>query len=733
MTPAKPSRRQFLQSTGAVAGLTLAFHMPEALAQAPATAFEPNAYLRITPDDTVTLWASKLEMGQGVRTLLPMMIAEELDVDWARVRVEQPSPGGRFAGIELHTSGSGSSSGQYRTLRVAGAAAREMLVAAAARTWNVDPATCHTSRGVVTHAPTGRRQTYGQLAAAAAALPVPKSPALKDAAAFRLLGTPTKRVDGPAIVTGKAAYGADARVPGMLFATIERAPTLSATLGQFDAADALKLPGVTHVIPVTRGIHPGVAVVATDTWAALKGRRALRIDWRPGPFSTFDSDQFLERLQHEALDRAIFPVRREGDVVAAMASSARQIEATYVFPFQAHAAVETMNCTADVRADSAEFWVPTQTDVRTLQQAAKVTGLAPDRIRVHCQLAGGGFGRRLFADFVAEAAEISKTIGRPVQLLWTRQDDMRHGHFQPATANWFKGGLDANGALVALQHKTQNAALTIYDIHGGRNIWTNPLTNREIEPDVWGAYDNPYEIRHLRVDCADATSPVPVGPWRAVEYPATVFGRESFLDELAHAAGADPVAFRLALLPRNVKRVGEYAIDRGRLARVLEAVRDRSGWTRPVSSADGRRRGRGIAANVYHAGSYVAMVAEVSVAADGSDLRVERITASVDCGIALNPLGVEGQTESGIAWGLSATLLGKIDFKAGAAVQSTYQDFRVLRMNQMPALDIQILDSQAMPGGYGEHPVPPVAPAVANAVFAATGKRIRALPLTHYL
>ena len=283
MTPAKPTRREFLQSTTAVAGLTLAFRLPESLEQAATLAFEPNAYLRITPDDRVTLWASKLEMGQGVRTLLPMMIAEELDVDWSRVRIEQPSPGGRFAGIELHTSGSGSSSSQFHTLRVAGAAAREMLVAAAARAWNVDPGSCQTARGIVTHRATGRRQTYGQLATAAAALPVPKSPTLKDVTAFRLLGTPVKRVDGPAIVTGKAAYGADVRVPGMLFATIEHAPTLSATLGQFDATAALEIPGVRHVVAVTRGIHPGVAVVATDTWAALKGRRALRIDWRPGP------------------------------------------------------------------------------------------------------------------------------------------------------------------------------------------------------------------------------------------------------------------------------------------------------------------------------------------------------------------------------------------------------------------------------------------------------------------
>src|SRR5262249_55333315 len=291
--------------------------------------------------------------------------------------------------------------------------AREMLVDAAARAWNVEASSCRTARGVVTHTPTGRRQTYGQLAAAAAALPVPKSPALKDAAGFRLLGTPRERVHGLAVVPGKAEYGADVRVPGMLYATIEHAPTLSATLGQFDAAAALKVPGVRHVIPVTRGIHPGVAVVATDTWAALKGRGALQIEWRPGPQSGFDSDQFLQSL-HTAFDRASSPVRREGDAAAAMAASGRQTEASYVFPFQAHATMETMNWTADVRADSAEIWVPTQTDVRTLQQAAKVTGLPPEKIRVHCQLVGGGFGRRLFADFVAEAAEISKAVGQPV-------------------------------------------------------------------------------------------------------------------------------------------------------------------------------------------------------------------------------------------------------------------------------------------------------------------------------
>jgi isoquinoline 1-oxidoreductase subunit beta len=365
-----------------------------------------------------------------------------------------------------------------------------------------------------------------------------------------------------------------------------------------------------------------------------------------------------------------------------------------------------------------------------------VTGLPEERIQVHCTLMGGGFGRRLFADFVAEAVEISKAVGRPVQVLWTREDDTRHGYFQPATAERFAAGIDGEGRLLALVHQTSSSDLTIYDIHSGRNIWSGapkePRAQDSYASDQspWGAYDNPYELPQLRVDCADVTSPVPTGPWRAVEYPSTVFGRESFLDEIAHATGQDPLALRLSLLPRDVKKVGPYAIDRARLARALEAVAEQSGWSSPLAPAAGRLRGRGLAASVYHAGSYLAMVAEVSVAADHSDLRVERIVTAVDCGIALNPLGVEGQTESGITWGLSATLLGKMNFREGRAVQSGYGDFEVLRIDRMPMTETVILDSQAPPRGYGEHPVPLVAPAVANAVFAATGRRVRSLPIT---
>ena len=727
------TRRSFLEA-GVAAGLSLAFDLPEQLT-GQASTFEPNAYLRITADNEITLWVARLEMGQGVRTLMPMLIAEELEVEWSAIRVEQASPGGKFKNIQLHTSGSDSAASSYRSLRTAGAAARDMLIAAAAAVWHVAPEECRAERGTVVHVPSGRRQMYGQLASAASQFPVPQAPALKAPSAFRLVGTPTKRIDGPAIVTGKAAYGADVRVPGMLFAVIERAPSLGATVAGFDGSEALRITGVRHVVPVVQGIHQGVAVVADDTWSAIRGREKLRVQWHEGQYADFDSDRFLQSLP-DACSRATFRVRHEGDALGTLASAPRRHEATYVFPFQAHAPLETMNCTADVRADSVELWVPTQTDVRTLAQASRIAGLPEDRIHVHCTLMGGGFGRRLFADFVAEAVEISKAIGTPVQVLWTRQDDTRFGYFQPATAQRFTAGLDARGTIMALVHKTTASDLTIYDIHAGRNIWTRAsrperaADSYEQDQSPWGAYDNPYEISHLRVDCADVTSPVPTGPWRAVEYPSTVFGRESFLDELAHLAGVDPIAYRLAMLPAGVKRVGPYSIDRGRLAQVLRTVAERSNWTTAMPDDAERFRGRGVAANVYHAGSYVAMAAEVSVASDLSDVRVHRIVTAVDCGIALNPLGVEGQTESGIAWGLSATLFGKIDFKNGRAVQSSYRDFEVLRIDRMPALETVIVNSGAAPGGFGEHPVPLVAPAVANAVFAATKRRVRSLPIT---
>ncbi|MEO8636980.1 MAG: molybdopterin cofactor-binding domain-containing protein [Gemmatimonadales bacterium] len=728
------TRRGFVGTCASV-GLTLGFRAPVLANATGLASFDPNVFLSITPDDVVTVWVTKLEMGQGVRTLLPMLIAEELEAEWSRLRVEQAWPGGKFKGLELHTSGSSSAGEHYLPLRQAGAAAREMLVGAAAEHWKVDIASCRAERGVVHHLPSNRRLRFGELAARAARQPVPKTPRLKPPAEFTLIGRPTRRVDGRSIVTGAARYGLDVTVPGMLFATIERAPTLGGRLVRFDPAAALRVPGVREVRAVTAGVHPGVAVLADDTWSAQQGRAALMIEWAPGPGTPFDSDRFLASLP-AALAGRQFKVRHEGDATTALSSSVQRIGATYTFPFQAHAPLETQSCTADVRGDRAELWVSTQTDVRTLQQAARVTGLAEDRITLHPMLVGGGFGRRLFADFVAEAVQLSRDSAKPVQLLWTRQDEIRHGYFQPATIERFEAGLSHDGTLTALVHLSSASDLTIYDIHEGRNIWTDSpkpakADNAYAEDETpWGAFDTPYEFPTLRVDCVDVTSPVPCGPWRAVEYPSTVFGRESFLDEVAHATKRDPIDFRLALLPADVRAVGARLIDRRRLRAVLETVRERSGWETPLAHSATRWWGRGVAANVYHAGSYLAMVAEVSVARDFSDLRVHRIVTAVDCGVALNPLGITGQTESGITWGLSATLFGKMDFQGGAPVQSSYRDFRVMTIDRMPTVETVILPSDAAPKGFGEHPVPTVAPAVANAVYAACGRRIRDLPIT---
>jgi isoquinoline 1-oxidoreductase beta subunit len=369
-----------------------------------------------------------------------------------------------------------------------------------------------------------------------------------------------------------------------------------------------------------------------------------------------------------------------------------------------------------------------------MQQATKVTGLTEDRIHIHAQIMGGGFGRRLFADYLAEAAEISKAMGKPVQLVWTREDETRHGYFQPCTAQRFQGGLDAEGRLVALVHRGTASDLTIYDIHQGKGLYEGtpkepkPPDHYESDQSPWGAYDNPYDIPNLKVDVVDVASPVPHGPWRAVEYPSTVFGRESFVDELAHLAGKDPLQFRLALLQAGVRTVGPYRLDQARLARVHQLAAERAGWGTPLPK-DGRLRGRGIAANVYHGGSYIAQVAVVSIDQDLGDLRVERIVCAVDCGLVLNPSGLVGQAESGITWGLSYTVRGKVDFREGRAVQRGFADFTVMRMDDMPATEVHLVVSHADPGGFGEHPVPIVAPAVANAVFAATGLRVRRLPI----
>jgi isoquinoline 1-oxidoreductase beta subunit len=666
-------------------------------------------------------------MGQGVRTNLPATLAEELEVELSKVKLDQAMPGARFKGIRLRTSGSGSSSGTFMALRRAGATAREMLISAAAQQWNIDRSSCRAELGFVVDS-AGRKLSYGKLAEAAAKLPVPENAPLKDPKNFRLIGKPLKRIDGPTIVRGQATYGFDVRVPGMLFAVMERSPYLGGRVASFDGRKALGVEGVRHIVPIQSGISTGVAVVADSTWAAMKGREALEIKWEKGPNSEFDSDQFLAKLQG-AFSEEGFPIRREGDTTKAFKGAASRIDAVYEYPFQVHAPIETMNCTADVRSNSCEVWAPTQTPDTAHADIMKTLNLSSESVKFHTTMSGGGFGRRLFTDYVDEAVELSKAIGKPVQLVWTRNDDMRNGFFHPASVEQLSAGFDARKRVIAWQHKSAGSDLSMFG--PPTETEKKDIDRYAKDSSPWGAYDNPYNFSSMKVDYVPVDSPVPSGPWRAVEYPARVFARESFVDEIAHVSGEDPLQFRIDLLqPGGMLALGTQKLDRTRMIRVLELLRQKSGWTRPFAVSDKRLWGRGVALNIYHAGSYVAQMAEVSVAPDFSDFRIHRICCAVDCGFVINPAGLEGQVESGITWGLSATLHGKIDFRGGRAEQGTYKDFRVMRMNEMPNIETYLIPSSERPEGFGEHPVPPVAPAVANALFAATGKRMRSLPIT---
>jgi isoquinoline 1-oxidoreductase subunit beta len=717
------TRRQFLRA-GVLGGAALALRVPVLLpeeARAGAgPAFAPNKWISIDGSGAVTLVASRAEMGQGVRTALAMILAEELEADWKTVTVITPSPGERYPG--MRTGGSGSVSGYWMPLRKAGAAAREMLVAAAAEGWGVPAAECRAQAGAVVHGKSGRSLGYGALATkvAAAGRPVPKEPVLKPDSEFRLLGSRVPRVDGPAIVTGRAVYGLDARPldGAALVAVVARCPVPGGRVRSFDGSRASAVPGVRRVL----AISTGVAVVADDTWSALRGRDALRIDWDEGENRGGSTEAYWARLREASKGGRV--TRSDGDVAKALSESARRLEATYDYEFQAHAPVEPMNCFADVRPGRCTIRVGTQAPNQAQEAAAKLLGVPLESVRVEVPLLGGGFGRRLDHDYVPEAVELSRTIAAPVQVVWTRQDEFEQDRFQPASTSTLAAGLDASGRLVAWRHKSTSFHLTQF----GPFAPDDPDT---YDGNPWGVLDNPYAVPNLVAEYAEAKAPVPTGSWRSVAYPSTVFARESFLDETAHAAGKDPVAWRLSLLEGGgVLRVGEWEIQRERLAAVLRLAATKSDWGAPLATirSPGRRVGRGVAANVYHGRTHVAQVAEVSVG-DAGDVRVHRVVCAVDCGRVVNLAGVEGQVESGIVWGLSAALNTQILFRDGRAQAKTFRDYPVLRLSETPAIAVHVVPSAEAPGGMGEPPVPPIAPAVANAVFAATGKRVRRLPI----
>ena len=707
------SRREFV---GTSAGLVIAFHLPpRARAASTATDFSPNAWLRIGSDGIVTLTVDKSEMGQGSQTGLAVILAEELEADWSSVRLgpvpENPAAWSRT----MRTGGSAAIRTSWEPLRKAGAAAREMLVSAAAETWKVDRATCRAERGAVVHTASGRRLAYGRLVARATTLPVPADPPLKDPKTFRLVGTRVRRLDTPSKVDGSAQFGIDVKIPGMLVASIERSPVLGGRIKHVNADAAKALPGVRHVVQLepsswigpkggwAAGCAAGVAVVADSYWQAVVGRRALQIEWDEGDAGALNSESVRSQLAALAGQPAVV-AQTVGDAAAALAGAAKRIEALYEVPFVHHATMEPMNCTAHVRADGADIWAPTQNQEHAQKVAAGVTGLPVEQVRIHTMLSGGGFGRRLEPDFVSEAARLSKAVGAPVKVIWSREDDMRNGFYRPASVNRFAAGVDAGGRLVAWTHRIAGTPL---------RLKFGPLEKGNDDSLVDGAVDLPYAIPNILVDQATLElAPVPRGPWRSVGVSHNGFVTEAFLDEVAAAAGRDPFELRRELLR-----------DKPRHRRTLELAAHQAGWGTPLPAG----RGRGIALAEWGP-TTCAEVAEVSVSDDGA-VTVHRMVCAVDCGQPVNVGQVEAQIEGGVLFGLSAALYGEITLAAGRVVQGNFDTYRVVRLPDAPRVEVHIVPSSDPIGGTGEPGVPPVAPAVCNAIFAVTGKRIRRLPI----
>lgn len=677
--------------------------------------FKPNGWVQIDRDGAVTLTVGKSEMGQGVRTALAMMLADELGAEWTRVKLVQAAPG--LAPFDdLGTGGSGSMEDGWAMMRPAAAAAREMLIVAAATRWKVPASECKAERGFVRHGASNRQLAFGELVEEASKVPVPQPPPLKTPADFSLIGQRTAKIDGADIVTGRARYGIDAKFPGMLYASVERPPWPGAKPAKMNQDAARAVRGV-KLIAETKF---GVAVLGENTWAAIKGRNALAIEWGAPPADAFDSAAHTKKL--EAASRETGNQTRNETAPEGTAAVARTIEATYLYPFYAHAPLETMNCIAHVDGDRCKLIVPTQAPNRIQKQVAKALGTTEDKVEVEVTLIGGGFGRRLAADYALEAAEISRAAKAAVQVLWSRPDDMKHGHFQAASAHYLSAGLDAEKSLVAWKHTKAGSFHNLSAIEPDtvRNeAWWRGWS--------WGVYDVPYAIPGIQTAYVPVDLPVKHGPWRAVFAPSSVFAREAFIDEVARECGADPLAFRLKLLEKpDTFKIGRREIDRRRLRHVLETVRDKSGWDEKLPAG----RGRGVACNIYSGTTHIAYVVDVSVNDDGH-VSVDRVVAAVDCGLVINPIGVDQQMEGGIIWGVSSVLGGEITFKGGVAEQSTFADFAVARMRHTPAIEVHIVGREEAkePFGMGEPPVPPIVPAIMNAVFAATGKRIRKLPI----
>ena len=712
--PATLLRREFIKAGAALGGgLFVSLYLPvvgaeDSVAEGAADhQFALNAYVRIGVDESVTVISNHSEMGQGIYTSLPMLLNEELEADWARISVEAAPVDKVYNhpifGIQM-TGGSTTSPAEYDHYRKMGALARTMLVQAASQKWNVDPASCHVEKGVVIHGATGRRATYGSLASAAAQLTAPADVALKPSSAFTQIGKPTRRLDTPSKTNGTAQFGLDVILPGMLTAVVARPPVFGGKALKIDATEALKISGVKSV----EEIPSGVAVIATGFWPAKVGRDKLVVEWDPGPNAGLTSEQMVREFSETSKQPGAI-AKKVGDPAAALASAAKTITAEYDVPYLAHAMMEPLNCVVDLRADSCEIWTGTQFETVDRANAAHVAGLHPEKVQIHTTLLGGGFGRRAnpVSDFVVEAVHVAKAAKAPVKVIWTREDDIRGGWYRPMWHDRFAAGLDADGNPVAWTHTIVGQSIMM-----GTPFAAFAIKDGVDSTSVEGAADILYGLPNLQVDLHTPTIGVPVQWWRSVGHSHTGFSVEAFLDEVAHAGGKDPYELRRVLLAKQP-----------RMLAVLDLAAKKANWGSKLPPGIGR----GIATH-FSFDSYVAQVVEASVG-KGGEVRVHRVVCAIDCGLVINPDTVKAQMEGGIVYGLTAALKTEITLKDGRVEQGNFNDYPMLRIFESPEIEVHIVASTEHPTGVGEPGVPPAAPALANAIFAATGKRIRRLPI----
>ncbi len=703
------SRRAVLTAGAAAGGgLLIGFRLlpaANAVAAPEAEALAPNAFVRIEKNGRVTVISPSIEMGQGTYTSLSMLIAEELEVDLAQVDVEHAPPNDKLyanpvLGFQV-TGGSTSIRGFWKPLRAAGAAARSMLVSAAADIWKVEPSSCRAAKGQVVHVPTGRQLSYGALAARAAKNPVPVDVALKDSKDFRLIGTPAKRIDTPAKLDGSAVFGIDVRLPGMKVATLMACPLIGGRLADVDDTKARAVKGVVQIVR----LENAVAVVADHMGAAKKGLAALSVKWQPGPGGLFSSAQLLERMEMAAMRSGAIS-KKEGDAAGVITAAPKRLEAVYQLPFLAHATMEPMNCTAHVRKDSCEVWVGNQVLARAQAAAVEASGLPPEKVTVHNHFLGGGFGRRLEVDYVSQAVAIAKQLDFPVKVVWTREEDTQHDIYRPYYYDRLAAALDDQGFPTAFSHRIVGSSIVAR--------WLPSLFKDNLDFDAVEGAAGVYSFPNVLIDYVREEPPpgLSTGWWRGVGTTHNAFMVEGFVDELAAAAGKDPVEYRRVLLDKAP-----------RAQAVLDLAAEKAGWSTPLRAGVGR----GIAV-VFGFGSYIAQVAEVSVGKDGA-VKVQRVVCAVDCGQTVNPDTIRAQMEGGIIFGLSATLYGEITIKDGRVEQANFDSYRPLRMEEAPVIEVHIVDSKQEPGGIGEPGTSTIAPAVVNAIFALTGKRLRRLPV----